>query len=119
MSPRWNWDSPAPLAASECALPPDQRVGESQFQRLEERLALCLLCGHSPIVRYPSFMSHCTVQYVTPPAKMGTPESAKAGMLLKLEMTAAAGTKASSLMSSAVKINSREDSNIQQGHQQQ
>jgi hypothetical protein len=27
MSPRWNWDSPTPLAASECALPPDQRVG--------------------------------------------------------------------------------------------
>ncbi len=22
MSPRWNWDSPTPLAASECALPP-------------------------------------------------------------------------------------------------
>ncbi len=56
MSPRWNWDSPTPLAASECALPPDQRVGghtrlqlkgwgESQFQRLEKRLALCLLCA--------------------------------------------------------------------------
>jgi hypothetical protein len=56
MSPRWNWDSPTPLAASECALPPYQReggahspaakgVGESQFQRLEKRLALCLLCG--------------------------------------------------------------------------
>ncbi len=55
MSPRWNWDSPTPLAASECA--PDQRVGggapspaakgvgESQFQRLEKRLALCLLCA--------------------------------------------------------------------------
>ncbi len=27
MSPRWNWDSPTPLAASECALPPYQRVG--------------------------------------------------------------------------------------------
>jgi hypothetical protein len=56
MSPRWNWDSPTPLAASKCALPPDHRVGghtrlllkgwgESQFQRLEKRLALCLLCG--------------------------------------------------------------------------
>jgi hypothetical protein len=55
MSPRWNWDSPTPLAASECALPPYQRVGgahspaakgvgESQIQRLEKRLALCLLC---------------------------------------------------------------------------
>jgi hypothetical protein len=55
MSPHLNWDSPTPLAASECALPPDQRVGgahspaakgvgESQFQRLEKRLALCLLC---------------------------------------------------------------------------
>jgi hypothetical protein len=56
MSPRWNWDSPTPLAASECALPPVPKgggahspaakgVGESQFQRLEKRLALCLLCG--------------------------------------------------------------------------
>ncbi len=60
MSPRWNWDSPTPLAASECALPPDQRVGggahspaakgvgESQLQRLEKRLALCLLCALTP-----------------------------------------------------------------------
>ncbi len=57
MSPRWNWDSPTPLAASERALPPGPKgggahspaakgVGESQFQRLEKRLALCLLCGH-------------------------------------------------------------------------
>ena len=56
MSPRWNWDSPTPLAASECALHPGPKgggahspaakgVGESQFQRLEKRLALCLLCG--------------------------------------------------------------------------
>ncbi len=59
MSPRWNWDSPwspTPLAACECALPPGPKgggahspaakgVGESQFQRLEKRLALCLLCG--------------------------------------------------------------------------
>ena len=55
MSPRWNWDSPTPLAASECALPPGPKgggahspaakgVGESQFQRLEKCLALCLLC---------------------------------------------------------------------------
>jgi hypothetical protein len=58
MSPRWNWDSPTPLAASECALPPGPKgggahspvakgVGESQFQRLEKRLALCLLCAAS------------------------------------------------------------------------
>jgi hypothetical protein len=55
ISPRWNWDSPTPLAARECALPPGPKgggahspaakgVGESQFQRLEKRLALCLLC---------------------------------------------------------------------------
>jgi hypothetical protein len=62
MSPRWNWDSPTPLAAGECALPPPRTkgwaahspaakgVGESQFQRLEKRLALCLLCG-LPILR--------------------------------------------------------------------
>jgi hypothetical protein len=58
MSLRWNWDSPTPLAASECALPPGptgggahspaaKGVGESQFQRLEKRLALCLLCALS------------------------------------------------------------------------
>jgi hypothetical protein len=56
MSPRWNWDSPTPLAASECAIPPGPKgggahspagkgFGESQFQRLEKRLALCLLCA--------------------------------------------------------------------------
>jgi hypothetical protein len=56
MSPRWNWDSPTTLAARECALPPGPKgggahspaakgVGESQFRRLEKRLALCLLCG--------------------------------------------------------------------------
>ncbi len=56
MSSRWNWDSPTPLAASEYALPPGPKgggahspaakgVGESQFQRLEKRLALCLLCA--------------------------------------------------------------------------
>jgi hypothetical protein len=55
MSLRWNWDSPTPLAASESALPPGPKgggahspaakgVGESQFQQLEKRLALCLLC---------------------------------------------------------------------------
>jgi hypothetical protein len=45
---------------------------------------------------------------------------AKAGMLLKPEMTAAAGTIASSWMSLTVpaRIDRREDSNIQQGHQQ-
>jgi hypothetical protein len=56
MSPRWNWDSPTPLAAGECALHPGPKgggahspaakgEGESLFQRLEKRLALCLLCG--------------------------------------------------------------------------
>ncbi len=35
MPPRWNWDSPAPLAASECALPPDQRVGGHTRLRLK------------------------------------------------------------------------------------
>jgi len=50
MSPRWNWDSPTPLAASECALPPGPKgggahspaakgVGESQFRRLEKKLS--------------------------------------------------------------------------------
>jgi hypothetical protein len=56
MSPRWNWDSPTPSLASECAPPPgtrgeealspaDEGLGESQFRRLEKSLALCLLCG--------------------------------------------------------------------------
>ncbi len=35
MSPPWNWDSPTPLAASECALPPDQRVGGHTRLRLK------------------------------------------------------------------------------------
>ncbi len=50
MSPRWNWNSPTPLTASECALPPGPKggeahspaakgVGESQFQRLEKKLS--------------------------------------------------------------------------------
>jgi hypothetical protein len=50
MSPCRNWDSPTPLAASECALPPGpkggrahspaaQGVGESQFLRLEKKLS--------------------------------------------------------------------------------
>jgi hypothetical protein len=61
MSPRWNWDSPTPLAASECALPPGPKgggahspaakgEGESQFQRLEKRLALCLLCEQKVLI---------------------------------------------------------------------
>ncbi len=64
MSLRWNWDSPTPLAASECALPPGPKgggahspaakgVGESQFQRLEKRLALCLLCAVNPLFLPP------------------------------------------------------------------
>ncbi len=46
---------------------------------------------------------------------------AKAGMLLKAEMAAAAGAIALSWMSSTVGPleHSKEDSNIQQGHQQQ
>ncbi len=44
MSPRWNWDSPTPLAASGAHSPAAKGVGESQFQRLEKRLAICLLC---------------------------------------------------------------------------
>jgi hypothetical protein len=50
--------------------------------------------------------------------------SAKAGMLLKSEMTAAAGKTASSWMSSAVgpkeqKLEKTANNNIQQGNQQQ
>jgi hypothetical protein len=63
MSPCWNWDSPTPLAASECALPPGPKgggahspaakgLGESQFQRLEKRLALCLLCGPAVVCHW-------------------------------------------------------------------
>jgi hypothetical protein len=50
MSPRRNWDSPTPLAAGECSLPPVPQgggahsraakgVGESQFRRLEKKLS--------------------------------------------------------------------------------
>jgi hypothetical protein len=57
MSPRRNWDPPTPSPASQCAPPPEpkggaggrtlagERVGESQFQRLEKRLStLSNLC---------------------------------------------------------------------------
>ncbi len=56
MSPRWNWDPPHPFSRKRVCPPPGPKgggahlpaakgVGESQFQRLEKRLALCLLCG--------------------------------------------------------------------------
>jgi hypothetical protein len=58
MSPRRNLDSPTLSLASDCAPPPESNrkgggarspggegVGESQFQRLEKSLALCLLCA--------------------------------------------------------------------------
>jgi hypothetical protein len=57
MSPRRNWDSPTPSVAGECAPPPGtkagwghtqtagERLGESQFRRLKNSLALCPLFG--------------------------------------------------------------------------
>ncbi len=61
MSTRWNWDSPTPSLASECAPPPGTKVGrggghspageglgESQFRRLEKKLStLPTLCYSS------------------------------------------------------------------------
>jgi hypothetical protein len=57
MSPRWNWDSPTPSLASECALPPQEPKGGGHT-RVRVRgwvsphsddwrkgLAVCLLCG--------------------------------------------------------------------------
>jgi hypothetical protein len=52
MSTRWNWDSPTPSLASECALPPRTRgggahtpagegLGKPQFRRLETSTTLC------------------------------------------------------------------------------
>ncbi len=52
-SSRWNWDSPTPLAAGECAPPPfgpggrahslaAKGVGESQFQRRTYTVVLCI-----------------------------------------------------------------------------
>jgi hypothetical protein len=57
MSPRWNWDSPTPLCPPPrikgwaAQSPAAKGVGESQFQRLEKRLALCLLCACAPICK--------------------------------------------------------------------
>jgi hypothetical protein len=56
MSPRRNWDSPTPLAASECALPPGQKGGGHTRLRLKgwgspnsddwrKSVALYLLCA--------------------------------------------------------------------------
>jgi hypothetical protein len=76
MSPRWNWDSPTPLAASKRALPPGPKgggahspaakgVGESQFHRLENRLALCLLCAAEVwIVKYNGVVEECLLRYL-------------------------------------------------------
>jgi hypothetical protein len=83
MSPRLNWDSPTPLAASECALPPVPKgggahspaakgVGESQFQRLEKRLALCLLGGVKgsreelgALYSYEYYFTLCIQEYIS------------------------------------------------------
>ncbi len=64
MSPRWNWDSPTPSLASECAPPPGTKRGGGHT-RLRVRgwgspnsddwrksLVLCLLCVLLPRVRY-------------------------------------------------------------------
>ncbi len=32
MSPRWNWDSPTPSLASECAPPPEQKGGPTRVR---------------------------------------------------------------------------------------
>jgi hypothetical protein len=68
MSPRRNWNSPTPLAASESALPLGPKgggthmpaakgVGESQFQRLEKKLStlptLCIRLTKSALVYDP------------------------------------------------------------------
>jgi hypothetical protein len=77
LSPRRNWDSPTPLAASECALPPGPKgggahspaakgVGESQFQRLEKRLALCLLCDVWPRIPFRHKTKHTCYQNPNP-----------------------------------------------------
>jgi hypothetical protein len=55
VSPRWNWDSPTPSAASKCDLPPGTKGGEAHSPAgevvgspnsddLRKILALCLLC---------------------------------------------------------------------------
>ncbi len=85
MSPRWNWDSPTPFAASECALPPDQRVGgggkgvgESQFQRLEKRLALCLLSAPQSVVSPQYKAAALQLPYAHLPSPFsGTPASSQ------------------------------------------
>ncbi len=52
MSPRWNWDSPTPLAASECALPHGPKGGGAQIPTTGETLTtlptLWGKCNESP-----------------------------------------------------------------------
>ncbi len=94
MSPRWNWDSPTPLAAREYALPPGPKgggahspaakgVGESQFQRLEKRTLPTLWsypilsahnlsysiwdCNVTPISHHPHPLSSIFLTYLTHP----------------------------------------------------
>ncbi len=46
MSPRWNWDSPTPLAASEYALPPGPKGGGAPIPTTGETLStLPTLCS--------------------------------------------------------------------------
>jgi hypothetical protein len=92
MSPRWNWDSPTPLAASDCALPPVPQgggahspaakgVGESQLQRLEKRLALCLLCGYRP-ASFTKLLDEMVYVYLI------TRDKARRASLSRIKMTA-------------------------------
>jgi hypothetical protein len=73
MSPRRNWDSPNSSLASECALPPDQKVEghwpaakgvrESQFRRLEKKLStLPTLCWWYVMPASYRYVVHSTVR---------------------------------------------------------
>ncbi len=74
MSPRWNWDSPTPSLASECAPPPwtkgwgahscaGEGLGQSQFQRLEKKLSTLPTLWYTPWVQFYTVHWFPWVQY--------------------------------------------------------
>ncbi len=67
MSPRWNWDSPTPLAASECALPPGPKGGGAHSPPIpttgETLSTLPTLCN-TPSQYYSTFNTYCTFQQI-------------------------------------------------------
>ncbi len=65
MSPRWNWDSPTPLAASECALTPDQRVvGHTRLRLKGWGSPNSNDCRNAYLSAYSVYLTHAVYMYI-------------------------------------------------------